>query len=287
MLLRNCNPSDQIGFLVDTMSALNAASSDNDDDQKHENLSKNQQKKIARHERVLENNKAKRKSEQERAREKYKLLRQQGGPSKEEIRSQQLARLKEAVGTGIKVCLDFQFEGMMIEKELTHLVNQAKRVYSSNKSATHPFDLHFLNLHKNSKTYQLCCDKNTGFENYLVTMSNCGATELFEAESIVYLTPDSDTVLEELYHDHVYVIGGLVDDSVKKNTSHLYCEAASLKTARLPIPELMSRSEKGGSFKQILTINQVFDILLHFHQERDWKSALNKHVPAKTGFVVK
>lgn len=287
MLLRNCNPSNQIGFLVDTMSALNAASSDNDDDQKHENLSKNQQKKIARHERVLENNKAKRKSEQERAREKYKLLRQQGGPSKEEIRTQQLARLKEAVGTGIKVCLDFQFEGMMIEKELTHLVNQAKRVYSSNKSATHPFDLHFLNLHKNSKTYQMCCDKNTGFENYLVTMSNCGATELFEAESIVYLTPDSDTVLEELYHDHVYVIGGLVDDSVKKNTSHLYCEAASLKTARLPIPELMSRSEKGGSFKQILTINQVFDILLHFHQERDWKSALNKHVPAKTGFVVK
>ena len=269
------------------MSALSAASSDNDDDLKHENLSKNQQKKIARHGRVLENNKAKRKSEQERAREKYKLLRQQGGPSKEEIRSQQLARLKEAVGTGIKVCLDFQFEGMMIEKELTHLVNQAKRVYSSNKSATHPFDLHFLNLHKNSKTYQMCCDKNTGFENYLVTMSNCGATELFEAESIVYLTPDSDTVLEELYHDHVYVIGGLVDDSVKKNTSHLYCEAASLKTARLPIPELMSRSEKGGSFKQILTINQVFDILLHFHQERDWKSALNKHVPAKTGFVVK
>ena len=287
MLKRNCNPSTQTGFLVDTMSALNAASSDNDDDQKHENLSKNQQKKIARHERVLENNKAKRKSEQERAREKYKLLRQQGGPSKEEIRTQQLARLKEAVGTGIKVCLDFQFEGMMIEKELTHLVNQAKRVYSSNKSATHPFDLHFLNLHKNSKTYQMCCDKNTGFENYLVTMSNCGATELFEAESIVYLTPDSDTVLEELYHDHVYVIGGLVDDSVKKNTSHLYCEAASLKTARLPIPELMSRSEKGGSFKQILTINQVFDILLHFHQERDWKSALNKHVPAKTGFVVK
>ena len=287
MLKRNCNPSTQIGFLVDTMSALNAASSDNDDDQKHENLSKNQQKKIARHERVLENNKAKRKSEQERAREKYKLLRQQGGPSKEEIRIQQLARLKEAVGTGIKVCLDFQFEGMMIEKELTHLVNQAKRVYSSNKSATHPFDLHFLNLHKNSKTYQMCCDKNTGFENYLVTMSNCGATELFEAEHIVYLTPDSDTVLEELYHDHVYVIGGLVDDSVKKNTSHLYCEAASLKTARLPIPELMSRSEKGGSFKQILTINQVFDILLHFHQGRDWKSALNKHVPAKTGFVVK
>ena len=118
-------------------------------------------------------------------------------------------------------------------------------------------------------------------------MSNCGATELFEAERIVYLTPDSDTILEELCHDHVYVIGGLVDDSVKKNTSHLYCEAASLNTARLPIPELMSRSEGGGSFKQILTINQVFDILLDFHQEKDWKSALSKHVPAKTGFVIK
>jgi len=275
------------------MSLLTVASAGNDEGDIEENLnlkpeylSKNQQKKIARHDRVLENNKAKRKSEQERAREKYKLHRQQGGPSKEEVRTQQLARMKEAVGTGIKVCLDFQFEGMMIEKELTHLVNQAKRVYSSNKSAITPFDLHFINLHKSSKTYQMCCDKNTGFENYIVTVSDSGATELFEADNIVYLTPDSDTVLEDLCHDHVYVVGGLVDDSVKKNTSHLYCEAARLRTARLPIPELMSRSEGGGSFKQILTINQVFDILLDFHQKRDWRSALSKHVPAKTGFVV-
>ena len=260
---------------------------DFDVDTKSEHLSKNQQKKIARHDKVLENKKAKRKSEQERAREKYKLQRQQGGPSKDEVRTQQLARLKKVVGTGIKVCIDFQFEGMMIEKELTHLVNQAKRVYSSNKSATNPFDLHFINLQKSSKTYQMCCDKNTGFESYIVSISDFGATEMFEAENVIYLTPDSETVLEELSQDHVYVIGGLVDDSVKKNTSHHYCEAARLKTVRLPIPEFMLRSEGGGSFKQILTINQVFDILLDFHQTGAWETALGKHVPAKTGFIVR
>ena len=282
--------SPHVCFLVDTMSALNTASPGHDyheDDQKPECLSKNQQKKLARHERVLENNKAKRKSEQERAREKYKLHRQQGGLSKEEIRNQQLVRMKEAVGAGIKVCLDFQFEGMMIEKELTHLVNQAKRVYSSNKSATTPFDLHFINLHKTSKTYQMCCDKNTGFENYPVTMSDCGATELFEAERIVYLTPDSDTILEELCHDHVYVIGGLVDDSVKKNTSQLFCDHVNITTAKLPIEDFMSRSESGGTFKQILTINQVFDTLLNFHQTKDWATALSENIPPKTGFVIK
>ena len=54
----------------------------------------------------------------------------------------------------------------------------------------------------------------------------------------------------------VYIIGGLVDDSVKKDTSREFSLEARLTTARLPIPEWMVRRE-GGSYKQILTINQV------------------------------
>ena len=140
---------------------------------------------------------------------------------------------------------------------------------------------------KSSRTFKLCCEKNTGFENYSLTFAENGAEDLFETQNIVYLSPDSDHVLEDVTDDCVYVIGGLVDDSVKKNTSQLICDHVNITTAKLPIDDFMSRSESGGTFKQILTINQVFDILLNFHQTKDWATALSENIPPKTGFVIK
>lgn len=249
-------------------------------------ISKSQQKKITRHENFLAYKRSKRKEEQEKSREKFRIQREQGGPSKDEIRQQQLSRLQESMVTGIKVCVDFQYEHLMTDKELNHLANQAKRVYSSNKSSSSPFNLHFINLDKQSKTYQMCCQKNCGFENYLLHVVETGAQEHFKGDRIVYLSPDSDNVLDVLDPETVYIIGGLVDDSVKKNSSQKYCQEASISTARLPIAELMARSETGGSFKQILTINQVFDILLSYHETGDWRTALGLHVPSRTGFIV-
>ena len=253
----------------------------------HNILSKSQQKKAERHARDQMCRKAKRKVEQEKAREKYRNHRQLGGASKEELKAEQLARLEEVKGRGMKVCIDFQFESLMIEKELNHLANQAKRVYSSNKASTSPFDLYFINLSKSSRTYKFCCEKNTGFENYCLSFAEAGAEELFDVQNIVYLSPDSDQVLTDLTDDCVYVIGGLVDDSVKKSTSQTFCDHVNIRTAKLPIEDFMSRSDSGGSFKQILTINQVFDILLNFYQTKDWAIALSQNIPPKTGFVVK
>ena len=39
------------------------------------------------------------------------------------------------------------------------------------------------------------------------------------AVQVVYLTPDSDNVLRKIDPSLVYVIGGLVDDTVLKDTS--------------------------------------------------------------------
>ena len=42
-----------------------------------------------------------------------------------------------------------------------------------------------------------------------------------------------------------------------------------------------------GTYKQILTINQVFDILLQYHESGSWVSAFHRNIPPKTGFVLK
>lgn len=102
---------------------------------------------------------------------------------------------------------------------------------------------------------------------------------------VVYLTPDSTNVLQKIDPSLVYVIGGLVDDTVLKDTSSHFSRSIGLQTARLPIPELMERVE--GSGKQVLTINQVFDILVEVNSGGGWAKALRNNVPPKTGFVIK
>ena len=42
--------------------------------------------------------------------------------------------------------------------------------------------------------------------------------ECFEKEKIVYLTSESDAVLDKMEDDKVYVIGGLVDHNQHKGT---------------------------------------------------------------------
>merc|ERR1719244_1593309 len=73
-------------------------------------LSKNQSRKLARYERKVEKKKVTRKYEQERRREKYKISRQEGGLSKDELRREQLDRLTKSLEVGLRVCIDLQFE---------------------------------------------------------------------------------------------------------------------------------------------------------------------------------
>ena len=82
------------------------------------------------------------------------------------------------------------------------------------------------------------------------------------------------------------MIGGLVDDSVKKHSTLTYAQANGIKTAKLPINEYCERADS-GSFKQILTINQVFEILLKKANGLDWAQALSNCLPIKTGFLAK
>ena len=44
--------------------------------------------------------------------------------------------------------------------------------------------------------------------------------ELFDSASVVYLSPDATDILTDLEEDKVYVIGGLVDDSVKSQVTN-------------------------------------------------------------------
>jgi Trm5-related predicted tRNA methylase len=84
----------------------------------------------------------------------------------------------------------------------------------------------------------------------------------------------------------MYVLGGLVDESIAKNVTARFAANNALNTARLPIAEYMER-EPGSTAHTVLTINQVIDILLCVHCTGDWRGALGANVPLRKGYRVK
>ncbi|GJJ73320.1 tRNA (guanine9-N1)-methyltransferase [Entomortierella parvispora] len=93
---------------------------------------------------------------------------------------------------------------------------------------------------------------------------------------IVYLSADSPNTITQLDPGTCYVMGGIVD----KNRYPFLCqnkaEALGIETAQLPIGEYIQMSSR-----RVLTVNQVFEILLHFIECNDWKEAFLKVIPQR------
>ena len=195
-------------------------------------------------------------------------------------------RLQDAIVSGQRICVDLGLESFMSAKECGRLAQQLCRVYGSNRKARCPAHLYFTSVDKNGFLYQECLRKNVGFENYMIDMTEKSHLEVFKHDEIIYLSPNSSNILHDISTDKVYVIGGLVDESVQRNVTHSRADQSGIETARLPISEYMDRSAS-GSYNQILTINQVFDILLAYMETRDWSIALPCGVPERKGFVIK
>ncbi|NXT54786.1 TM10B methyltransferase, partial [Pluvianellus socialis] len=111
--------------------------------------------------------------------------------------------------------------------------------------------------------------------------------DLFPLDAIVYLTPDSENVLEEIDPSKVYVLGGLVDESIHKKLTLQRAQEQSLQTARLPIREYMVKTINTKNYhSETLAINQVFDVLLTYYETGSWPAALKAGVSSGKGYVL-
>ncbi|XP_019098028.1 PREDICTED: tRNA (guanine(9)-N1)-methyltransferase-like [Camelina sativa] len=121
-------------------------------------------------------------------------------------------------------------------------------------------------------------DKLPGFEKWFIEKeSNCYIQAMADQkDDLVYLTADSDTVLDDLDPKHIYIIGGLVDRNRFKGITMTKAQEQGIKTAKLPIGEYLKMSSS-----QVLTVNQVLEILVKFLETRDWKTAFFTVIPQR------
>lgn len=128
--------------------------------------------------------------------------------------------------------------------------------------------------------------------------------DVFQSSEIVYLTSESANVLDELDESKVYVIGGLVDHNSHKGLCLSRAEQLGFAHARLPIGSQsmhLIQPRRMNSFRQltigasvcvdeyvsnmstrrVLTINQVFEILLKRTSHSSWADVLLEVIPKR------
>ena len=183
----------------------------------------------------------------------------------QEARAAREARQAAAPATstvGPTCVIDCDFDALMLDREVTSLVQQLMYAYGANRRAAIPLDFHLTSV---SGRIEAGLRKIDGFSNWKVTSHATSHLDVFERERLVYLSSEGTETLWTLDPTKVYVIGGLVDHNRLKGLTHERAVLAGIATARLPIDEHMQMSQR-----RVLAVNHVFDILLHYANHGDW-----------------
>lgn len=83
-----------------------------------------------------------------------------------------------------------------------------------------------------------------GFDKWIIEKENRSYMEALneQKENLVYLTADSESVLDELDPEKYYIIGGLVDRNRWKGITMKKAQEQGILTAKLPIGSYLKMS---------------------------------------------
>jgi len=252
-------------------------------------MSKSQQKKRKRYEKLMAIKKRRKQQDKDAkiakakaegrdldAERKLQEERTKSGEGHRKREEKWQERIKKA-DSCFKVCIDCSFEELMTSKEIKSLSNQVRYCYAVNKSSYNSVHLSVSSL--SGATYENLT-KVCGFPDQWRAFSYSEKPLLnmhAEKSDIVYLTSDSDHTLENLDDTKTYVIGGIVDRNRLKGLTTTRAKEMGIATARLPIDRHLHLCAT-----KVLTCNHVFEILLKYRErDNNWKEALLEVLPAR------
>ncbi|NXF87996.1 TM10C methyltransferase, partial [Eubucco bourcierii] len=180
-------------------------------------------------------------------------------------------RVAQSMIFGQSLVFDMSYEKDMSIREVTNTVRQIVLSESFNRRSADPFHIHFCNL-KEDSLYQKEFIKHyrEAWSRLLVTATDQCYTEMFPKDKLIYLTADSPKVMKTFDHDKIYIIGSMVDKSIKTGVSLARAKRLGLETAALPLEKYLLWSSGAKN----LTLDQMMHILLTLKDTGDWKKAL-------------
>jgi len=276
---------------------------DNDDNEKDiveeeettTKISKNQRRRLLRREKMLQR-KVERKQQRK---DQSRAIALAEGRDWEEERRKEAERASQGEGTkrqnelwqtvklplakeSFQIALDCSFENQMNEREISSLAQQLRYCYAYNKKATTPCLVGVTSLIEGSDTLTRL-QKEMGFNEWGNRLFTCTSQSLEEyyvdnLSKIVYLTSDSETILNTLDDDKIYVIGGIVDRNRLKRVAMNRAEALGVSTAKLPLDDHLAQMAS----TPVLACNHVFNILIKTREyKNDWSKALEEILPTR------
>ncbi|NXQ19000.1 TM10C methyltransferase, partial [Peucedramus taeniatus] len=194
-------------------------------------------------------------------------------------------RAAQSMIFGQPLVFDMSYEKEMSVREVTNTVRQIVLSESSNRRSVDPFHIHFCNFQVDSLYHrEFVKHYREAWDKLLITVTDQCYTEIFPKDKLIYLTADSPNVMKIFDHDKIYIVGSMVDRSVKTGVSLARAKRLGLETAALPLEKYLLWSTGAKN----LTLDQMMHILLTLKDTADWKKAL-EFVPKRKycGFVNK
>ncbi|CAA2987955.1 Hypothetical predicted protein [Olea europaea subsp. europaea] len=213
--------------------------------------------------------------EREKLIEERKELRKERMEKRSEERERKIEKLNEAKSNGQNVVIDLEFMHLMNSSELNSLVQQIMYCYAVNSRCASPAHLWLTSCVGEMQNH---LQRLPGYDKWVIEKEDRSYIEAFQdqKEKLVYLTADSENVLNELDPKALYIIGGLVDRNRWKGITMKKAEEQGIQTAKLPIGDYLKMSSS-----QVLTVNQVVEIILKFLEAKDWKNSFFRVIPQR------
>ncbi|XP_041977632.1 tRNA methyltransferase 10 homolog A [Aricia agestis] len=222
-----------------------------------------------------ENRKAdKRAKEKARAKERRRKAKEENidlGPNRKALKKMKL----EKVARNIGIIIDLSFDHLMIEKDRYKVIKQILRCYSINRRSDSPLQFYITSFGEKSKADM---SRHNGYENWDIEFCDVPYLNKFPKEKLVYLTSESENVIESFDEDNYYIIGGLVDHNQYKGLCHKIAVEQGIRHAQLPLDKYINMKTR-----KVLTIDHVFEIVLRVAEGMPWQEALLKVLPLRKG----
>ncbi|NXF31794.1 TM10C methyltransferase, partial [Nyctibius bracteatus] len=194
-------------------------------------------------------------------------------------------RVAQSMTFGQPLVFDMSYEKEMSGREVANTVRQIVLSESFNRRSVDPFHIHFCNFQDDSLYHkEFIKHYREAWGKLLLTVTEQCYTDVFPKDKLIYLTADSPKVMKTFDHDKIYIIGSMVDRSIKTGVSLARAKRLGLETAALPLEKYLL----WNSGAKNLTLDQMMHILLTLKDTGDWKKAL-EFVPKRKycGFVSK
>ncbi|XP_050731346.1 tRNA methyltransferase 10 homolog A-like [Eriocheir sinensis] len=175
----------------------------------------------------------------------------------------------------LRVAVDLSLAALMNDRRLGQCLRQVARCYSANRRVPAPLQLYVTSFTGRAKSIM---SQQAGYENWDVHFQTESYLSEFRQSDIIYLTSESTHTLQTLDQTKVYIIGGLVDHNKLKGHCYELAKDHKLATARLPLDRYLDMRTR-----KVLTIDQVFRILLGVAGGGRWREVLLSVLPARKG----